>query len=268
MGRVENKVALVTGAGRGQGRNHALRLAEQGADIIALDACVDYASMNYGMATEQDLEQTAKLVKATGRKVITRRVDTRNLEGLKQVVSETVAELGKLDIVCANAGIFSAQPWDAVTPEVWRDTIDVNLTGTWHTCVAAIPHLLENGSGSIIITGSTSGVKGQPYFQPYVAAKHGVVGLMKSFANELAPKNIRVNVIHPTGVDTPALAGVGGLDGLLQLDPHQGPCFVNAMLVDMVEVDDISNAVLYLASDETRYVTGTELRVDAGNLGR
>lgn len=268
MGRVEGKVVLITGAGRGQGRNHALRLAEQGANIVAIDACTGYDSLNYGMATEQDLAETARIVEAAGGRVIARRADVRDFGVLKQVVDDAVSEFGKLDVVCANAGIYSAQTWDAVSREVWRDTVDVNLTGTWHTCLATIPHLLENGSGSIIITGSTAAVKGTPFNTPYAATKHGIVGIMKSLANELAPKNIRVNVIHPTGVDTPLLAGVGGLQSLIDLDAHQGPLFMNAMLVETVKVDDVSQAVLFLASEETRYVTGTELRVDAGCLGR
>jgi SDR family mycofactocin-dependent oxidoreductase len=255
MGRVQGKVALITGAGRGQGRSHAIRLAEEGADIIAIDACVDYETMNYAMATPEDLAQTAKAVEALDRRILTRQVDTRDLAGLTQAVEDGVAELGKLDIVSANAGICSIQNWDEVTPRLWQDTIDVLLTGTWHTCRATIPHLIANGGGSIIITGSTAAVK-------------GVVGIMQSLANELSLQNVRVNCVHPTGVNTPLVAGFGGLETLLARNPHQAPCFVNALQVDMMEPIDVSNAVLYLASDESRYVTGSQLVVDAGNLAR
>jgi SDR family mycofactocin-dependent oxidoreductase len=268
MGRVQGKVALITGAARGQGRNHAVKLAEQGADVIAVDACVNYDTMNYEMGTEADLAETVKMVEALDRRVVARKADTRDLTALTAAVDEGVAELGGLDIVCANAGICSAQTWNQITPELWQDTIDVILTGTWHTCRAVIPHLLDRGAGSVIVTGSTSAVKGQPFLTPYIAAKHGLVGIVESLANELAPHNIRFNLIHPTGVNTRLLEGVGGLPGLIELDPHQGPTFVNAQLVEFVEVDDVTNAVLYLASDESRYVTGAGLRVDAGNTIR
>jgi SDR family mycofactocin-dependent oxidoreductase len=268
MGRVQGKVALITGAGRGQGRSHAIRLAEEGADIIAIDACVDYDTMNYAMATADDLAQTAKAVEALDRRIVTKQVDTRDLAGMISAVEEGVAEFGKLDIVSANAGICSIQDWDQVTPQLWQDTIDVLLTGTWHTCRATIPHLVANGGGSVIITGSTAAVKGQPFLTPYVAAKHGVVGLMQSLANELSLQNVRVNCVHPTGVNTPLVEGFGGLVALLERNPHQAPCFLNALPVDLMEPIDISNAILYLASDEARYVTGTQLVVDAGNLAR
>lgn len=269
MGRVEGKVALITGAARGQGRSHALRLAEEGADIIAFDACVDYGSIGYGMSSEDDLAETARLVEKLDRRIVTQKVDTRNLDDLKTATSSAVSELGKLDIVSANAGVWSCQAWDEVTPELWAETIGANLTGTWHTCVATIPHLIENGSGSIVITGSTSAAKGQAFNGPYVASKHGVVGIMRSLANELAGKHIRVNCVHPTGVNTPLLAGGASLDGLIARDPHVGPTFVNALPdVAMVEAIDISNMVLQLASDESRYVTGGEYRVDAGCLAR
>jgi len=269
MGRVEGKVALITGAARGQGRSHALRLAEEGADIIAFDACVDYDTIGYGMSTEDDLAETGRLVEKLGRKVVTKKVDTRELEDLKAATSTAVSELRKLDIVSANAGIWSCQSWDEVTPQLWADTLAANLTGTWHTCVATIPHLLENGAGSIVITGSTSAVKGQAFNTPYVASKHGVVGIMRSLANELASKNIRVNCVHPTGVNTPLLAGGAALDGLIARDPYLGPTFVNALPeVHTVEPIDVSNMVLQLASDESRYITGGDYRVDAGCLSR
>jgi SDR family mycofactocin-dependent oxidoreductase len=267
-GRVAGKVAFITGAGRGQGRSHAIRLAEEGADIIAIDVCADYATVGYGMASEADLAETVKAVEALDRRIIAAQADVRDAQALKGVVDAGVAELGKLDIVCANAGICTVQAWDEVTPAVWQDTIDTNLTGVWNTMVAAAPHLIANGGGSIICTSSTAGIKGLPYLAPYVAAKHGVVGIAKTMANELAKHSIRVNTVHPTGVDTPMGSGLGGLESLLSRDQNLGPIFMNTLPVESVDPRDISNAVLFLASDEARYVTGLEFTVDAGNTIR
>jgi SDR family mycofactocin-dependent oxidoreductase len=267
-GRVAGKVAFVTGAGRGQGRSHAIRLAEEGADIIAVDILSDYDTVGYGMSTEADLAETVKAVEALDRRIIASKADVRDLGALRQAVDAGVAELGKLDIVCANAGICTVQAWDEVTPKVWQDTIDTNLTGVWNTLLVSIPHLLANGGGSIIATSSTAGIKGLPFLGPYVAAKHGVVGICRSLANELADKSIRVNTVHPTGVDTPMVTGLGGLTTLIDKNPNLGPISMNGLPIEMVEPRDISNAVLFLASDESRYVTGLELTVDAGNTIR
>ncbi|ANQ75618.1 mycofactocin-coupled SDR family oxidoreductase [Rhodococcus sp. 008] len=267
-GKLAGKVAFITGAARGQGRSHAVRLAEEGADIIAIDACVDYATVTTEMASEEDLAQTVKEVEALDRRIVSRVADVRDPAALTAAVNEGVAELGRLDIVCANAGICTVQTWDQVTPELWQDTLDVNLTGVWNTVVAAIPHLITAGSGSVIITSSTGGIKGQPFLTPYIAAKHGVVGIMKSLANELAQQNIRVNTVHPTGVNTPLLSGLGGMDELIGLDPTTAGIFVNTLPIELVEPRDISNAVLFLASDEARYVTGLQMTVDAGCTNR
>ena len=267
-GRVEGKVAFVTGAGRGQGRSHAIRLAEEGADIIAVDICQDYDTLAYGLATEADLAETVKEVEALDRRIIATRADVRDAAALKEAVEVGVAELGRLDIVCANAGICTVQAWDEVTPAVWQDTLDTNLTGVWNTMVVTAPHLIAAGGGSIICTSSTAGIKGLPFLAPYVAAKHGVVGIARTMANELAQHKIRVNTVHPTGVQTPMLNGLGGLDPLLGRDPNLGPIFMNTFPIDVVEARDISNAVLFLASDEARYVTGLEFTVDAGNTIR
>jgi SDR family mycofactocin-dependent oxidoreductase len=267
-GRVAGKVAFVTGAGRGQGRSHAVRLAEEGADIIAIDICRNYDTVGYGMSTEEDLADTVKQVEALDRRIIAKQADVRDAQALRRIVDEGVAELGRLDIVVANAGICTVQAWDEVTPAVWQDTLDTNLTGVWHTMVAGVPHLIAAGGGSIIATSSTAGIKGLPYFAPYVAAKHGVVGIAKTMANELARHKIRVNTVHPTGVNTPMGNGLGGLTALIEGDPHLGPIYTNALPVESVEPRDISNAVLFLASDEAQYVTGLELTVDAGNTIR
>jgi SDR family mycofactocin-dependent oxidoreductase len=267
-GRVTGKVAFVTGAGRGQGRSHAIRLAEEGADVIAVDVLEDYATVQYGMSTQSDLDETVRAVEALDRRIIARKADVRDVEALTGVLAEGVSELGHLDIVCANAGICTVQAWNEVTPQVWQDTLDTNLTGVWNSMTAAVPHLIDSGGGSIIATSSTAGIKGLPFLAPYVAAKHGVVGICRSLANELAEHRIRVNTVHPTGVDTPMVAGLGGLDPLLQRDPNLGPIFMNTLPVEIVEARDISNAVLFLASDEARYVTGLEFTVDAGNTIR
>jgi len=268
MGRVEGKVALITGAARGQGRSHAIRLAEEGADIIAVDICQNIDSVGYQLATPEDLAQTVKEVEALDRRIVSIEADVRDAAALKQAVDTGVAELGRLDIVAANAGICTVQTWDDVTPAVWQDTLDTNLTGVWNTMVAATPHLIAAGGGSIIATSSTAGIKGLPFLAPYVAAKHGVVGICRSLANELAKYSIRVNTVHPTGVDTPMVEGLGGLEAVLGKDPQLGPIFMNTLPVEIVQPRDISNAVLFLASDEARYVTGLEFTVDAGNTIR
>jgi SDR family mycofactocin-dependent oxidoreductase len=267
-GRVEGKVAFITGAARGQGRSHAIRLAQEGADIIAVDLCAQVDSVPYPMATPDDLTETIKEVEALDRRIVATQADVRDAAALKRAVDDGVAQLGRLDIVSANAGICSVQPWDDVTPKVWQDTIDTNLTGVWNTMVVAVPHLIAAGGGSIICTSSTAGIKGMPFLAPYVAAKHGVVGIARTMANELAQHKIRVNTVHPTGVDTPMLAGLGGLDPLINRDPNLGPIFMNTFPVEVVEPRDISNAVLFLASDEARFVTGLEFTVDAGNTIR
>jgi SDR family mycofactocin-dependent oxidoreductase len=263
-GRVAGKVAFITGAARGQGRSHAIRLAEEGADIIAVDICKDYETVSYRMATPEDLAQTVKDVEALDRRIIAAQADIRDAQALRQAVDDGVAQLGKLDIVVANAGISVMQSWDEVTPAVWQDTIDTNLTGVWNTMAAAAPHLMANGGGSIICISSTAGIKGLPFCAPYVAAKHGVVGIAKAMANELARYKVRVNTVHPTGVNTPMTAVSVDLEALLAGDPNLGTIFMNSLPVENVEPRDISNAVLFLASDEARYVTGMQLRVDAG----
>ena len=267
-GRVAGKVAFITGAARGQGRSHAIRLAEEGADIIAVDICEDVASVGYGLATEADLAETVKAVEALDRRIFARKADVRDAQALKAVLDAGVAELGKLDIVSANAGICTVQTWDEVTPAVWQDTLDTNLTGVWNTMAVSVPHLIAAGGGSIICTSSTAGIKGLPYLAPYVAAKHGVVGIARTMANELARHSIRVNTVHPTGVDTPMGNGLAGLEPLINRDPNLGPIYMNTLPVEIVDPRDISNAVLFLASDEARYVTGLEFTVDAGNTIR
>ncbi len=267
-GRVAGRVALVTGAARGQGRNHSVRLAAEGADIIAVDRCADVDDIPYPMATPAELEETARLVAATGARVVTARIDVRDPDALAGAVSDGVQQLGRLDIAVANAGVCTVQRWDEVTPAVWDAVIGINLSGAWNTCVASIPHLLESPAGSLILISSVAGLKGEPFLAPYVASKHALVGLMRMLANELASGGVRVNSIHPTGVDTPMLVGLAGLTERIESDPRTGSIFLNSLAVDVLTPDDVSDAVLYLASAESRYVTGLTLTVDAGASAR
>lgn len=267
MGRVDGKVAFVTGAAQGQGQAHCLRLAEEGADIIAIDVCEQIDVVNYRTGTEEGLEETADGVRSIGRRVVAVKADVRDGEGLQAALHRAVIDLGRLDVVVANAGICTIQPWDRVTTLVWQTTLDINLTGVWHTCQAAIPHLIESGGGSIVITSSTAGLKGLPYLTPYVATKHALVGLARSLANELAGAGIRVNTVHPTGVAT-AMGSIEGAEDVMTADPLIAPIFMNTQAVDVVDPIDIANAVLFLASDEARYITGSAFPVDAGNTIR
>jgi SDR family mycofactocin-dependent oxidoreductase len=264
MARCEGKVALITGAARGQGRSHALRLAEEGADIIALDICRDYETVAYPLATPEDLSETVAAVEALDRRIVARQADVRDRDAVAGAIHDGVAELGQLDVVVANAGICTVQPWNEVTPQAWHDVIDTNLTGVWNTCVHAVPHLIAGGGGSMILTSSTAGLKGMPFIAPYVAAKHGIVGIMRVLAIELAEHSIRVNTLHPTGVDTAMGAMHIALEPLLDANPDLAPLYMNTLPVDLTEPHDQSNAVLFLASDESRYVTGLEMKVDAG----
>jgi SDR family mycofactocin-dependent oxidoreductase len=261
-GRVFGKRVLVTGAARGMGRSHAVRLAEEGADLILVDICESLPEIEYPLATVGDLEETARLVQKHDRRAITRVVDVRDAAALAAVVKEGVAELGGLDAAVANAGVLTVGTWDTTTPEQWRTVVDINLIGSWNTCAAAIPHLVDSG-GSLVIISSSAGLKGTPLHIPYTASKHGVVGLMRALANELAAQNIRVNTVHPTGVETGMRPE--SLQGLLgDTRPDLIPIFLNALPVMMAEASDISNAVLFLVSDESRSVTGLEFKVDAG----
>jgi (+)-trans-carveol dehydrogenase len=271
-GRVAGKVALITGAARGQGRSHALRLAAEGADIIALDICRQIESVPYPMATPEDLEETARQVKELGQNVVTHEVDVRDGEALVAAVNDGVRQLGRLDIVVANAGVMSIGPSFELPEQAWSELIDVNLSGVWRTTKAAVPHLIAGGNGgSIVLTSSIAGLIGQPGLGHYVAAKHGVVGLMKTLALELAPLNIRVNTVNPTCVDTKMIMNEATYRVFLPDDPHPTrdkfavPAGeMNALPVPWIESSDVSNAVLFLASDEARYITGISLPVDAG----
>jgi (+)-trans-carveol dehydrogenase len=272
MGRVEGKVALVTGAARGQGRGHAVRLAEEGADIIAVDLCDQIGTVHYDMSTGSDLLETKTQIEALGRRVITAEVDVRDTAALRAVSDDGVEQLGRLDILVANAGIFSFGPVLELTEEAWRDVIDVNLTGVWRTCVAAIPAMIAAGNGgSVILTSSVAGLTAFRNTAHYVASKFGVVGLMKCLALELGEHGIRVNSVNPTAVATPMVLNEPTFK--LFLPDSANPTIdefaaVNqqghVLRVPWVESVDVANAVLFLASDEARYMTGVALPVDAG----
>lgn len=261
-GRLAGKVAFITGAGRGQGRSHAVRFAAEGADIIAVDICVDIPSVPYPLASREDLAETARRVEALGRRVVARVADVRDVGALQEAISDGVTILGPVDIIVANAGVapLSLHP----TETDWEDVVGVNLTGVHHTVEVALPSMIEAGKGgSIILISSTAGNNGiggnSAGGHGYTAAKHGVVGLMRAYANYLAPHSIRVNTVHPGGVRTPMVTNPAVQDFL-----QQGGFRPNALPVTVVESEDISNAVAWLASDEAKYVTGIILPVDAG----
>ena len=274
-GRVAGKVAFITGAARGQGRSHAIRLAQEGADIIAVDICEDVPGIPYPGPTEADLAETAKLVEALDRRIVATKADVRDYPALKAAVDDGVAQLGRLDIVSANAGIGTSpvKAWE-LDDATWQTMLDINLTGVWHAAKAAIPHLIEGGNGgSIILTSSAAGLQGYENIAHYVSAKHGVVGLMRTLALELAPYMIRVNSIHPTQVDTDMIQNEAtyrlfrpDLERPTKEDFASASQSVNALPIPWVEPVDISNAVLFLASDEGRYITGVTLPVDAGTV--
>lgn len=273
MGRLAGKVALITGAARGQGRSHAVRLAEEGASIVALDICDQIPSVFYPMATKDDLDQTVAMVEELDGRILPFVTDVRDRAGVQAAHDAGVAEFGKVDIVVANAGIMPVIN-QGKEVQAWNDGIETLLTGVWNTMDAAVPGMIERREGSIIITSSSAGLTGiglntLPGQAAYVAAKHGVVGLMRLYASQLAQYNIRVNTIHPTGVNTPMVVNAEyGEFVMANLEVAASPLYQNPMPVDLIEPVDISNAIVYLASDEGRYVTGTTMPVDAGYINR
>jgi (+)-trans-carveol dehydrogenase len=273
-GRVEGKVAFITGAARGQGRAHAVRLAQEGADIIAVDICKQIETVSIPLSTPEDLAETADLVKGHNRRIYTAEVDVRDYAALKAAVDAGVEQLGRLDIIVANAGIGNGgATLDKTSEKDWTDMIDVNLSGVWKTVKAGVPHILAGGhGGSIILTSSVGGLKAYPHTGHYVAAKHGVVGLMRTFAVELGQHMIRVNSVHPTNVNTPLFMNEPTMRLFRPDLENPGPDDLKAIAqmmhtlpVGWVEPEDISNAVLFLASDESRYITGVTLPIDAGS---
>jgi SDR family mycofactocin-dependent oxidoreductase len=274
VGRVEGKVALVTGAARGQGRAHAVGLAREGADIVAVDICAPVEAVSYPLATDSDLAETAALVEKEGARIVTRTADVRDRDALQAAVDDGISELGEIEIVVANAGIWAVavdEPTDtARRVRVWRDTIDINLTGVWNTIECVVPRMVDAGNGgAMVLTCSTQGLKGAANndlsLTAYTAAKHGLVGLMRATAIDLAPHSIRVNTVHPTGVQTPMVENeiVGAYAAK---HPRLGELTANPMPVASVAPQDITNAILFLVSDEGKFITGVTLPVDAGYL--
>jgi len=275
-GRLDGKVAFITGAARGQGRSHAVRMAQEGADIIAVDICKPVRSdARIDGATSEDLAETADLVKGLNRRIVTAELDVRDYDALKAAVDGGVEQLGRLDIIVANAGIGNGgETLDQTAEFDWQEMIDINLSGVWKSVKAGVPHLISSGTGgSIILTSSVGGLKPYAHTGPYIAAKHGVVGLMRTFAVELGQHFIRVNSVHPTNVNTPMFMHEKTMKMFRPDLENPGPedlkaaaQLMHVLPIGWVEPEDISNAVLFLASDESRYVTGLPLTVDAGSM--
>jgi SDR family mycofactocin-dependent oxidoreductase len=273
-GRVEGKVAFITGLARGQGRAHAVKLASEGADIVGIDICAPFDSVDYAMSTPDDLQQTVKLVEETGRRIMAKVGDVRDVESIRSAYEEGAATFGHIDLVIANAGIMPVWGRNADTMQAWHDCLDVMLTGVLNTVEVAWPRMLKQGTGgSIVITSSMAGV--MPMMRTlgartlgllgYSAAKAALINLAQNYASILAAHNIRVNTVHPTGVNTPMVDNDMVRDRFANADREDVLVLVNAIPTDFIEADDVANAVLFLCSDESRYFTGSALRVDAGS---
>jgi SDR family mycofactocin-dependent oxidoreductase len=266
--RLAGKVAFITGAARGQGRAHAVRMATEGADIIAVDIagklppCVPYDS-----ATPDDLAETVNLVEATGQKILASVVDVRDAEGLNKAVDDGVGVLGRLDIIVANAGISAPQTWDAITPDDFRDVMDINVTGAWNTVMAGAQKIIDGGrGGSIILISSAAGIKMQPFMVHYTASKHAVTGMARAFAAELGRHSIRVNSVHPGAVNTLMGSGdmIGSLGRAIETYPQLAQMITPFLPTWASEPEDIADAVCWLASDESKNVTAAAISVDQG----
>lgn len=276
VGRLAGKVALITGAARGIGRAQAVRFAEEGADIVALDICGRVSTVVVPPSTAEDLDETVRLVAEAGGRIAAGVVDVRDADALQTATDAAVAELGGLDIVCATAGITSRGMAVEMPEDTWQTMLDVNLTGVWHTCKATAPHLIRRGGGAMVLVSSIAGLRGLVGVAHYTAAKHGVVGLMRSLAHDLAPHRIRVNSVHPTNVDTPLIQNEAVRRAFrpdLDRPPTRAEFAAAARpmnLLDIPWVDplDVANASLFLASDEARYITAVALPVDAGSTQR
>jgi SDR family mycofactocin-dependent oxidoreductase len=271
VGNLEGKVALITGAARGMGRAHAVKLAGEGADGIAIDICADFESTDYPGATTADLAETARLVEAQGRRIVFRETDVRDADAMDAVVADGLAQFGRIDIVLANAGIIRVTDCEH-RRQTFRDIVDVNLVGAWNTVDAAIPALISGGrGGSIVLTSSTQGIKAlgsnRAGPQAYAASKRALVALMQGWATELAPHSIRVNTIHPSGVATDMILN----DATMKLVAAEDPWIIaqqNALPIPLLAPDDIAGAVAWLVSDAAQFITGTSWPLDAGFLLR
>ncbi|GAY14347.1 mycofactocin-coupled SDR family oxidoreductase [Mycobacterium sp. shizuoka-1] len=268
-GTLRGKVALITGAARGQGRAHAVKMAGEGADIIAVDIADALPDcVPYNPATPEDFAETVRLVEAIGRRIVPAVVDVRDYDRLTEAVRRGVAELGRLDIIVANAGITSPAAWDEITPEAFRDVLDVNVTGTWNTVMAGAPSIVEGGAGgSIILISSAAGIKLQPFMVHYTTSKHAVTGMARAFAAELGKHNIRVNSVHPGPVNTDM--GTGDMVAELGKAMETNPALQNMMLpflpIYIAEPEDIADTVCFLASDAAKLITAEAISVDQGS---
>ncbi|WP_214370698.1 mycofactocin-coupled SDR family oxidoreductase [Pseudonocardia sp. H11422] len=268
MGKLDGKVAVITGGGRGQGRAHAVRLAQEGADIVVCDITEQVASVPFATGRAGDLEQTVAEVEKLDRRCVAIEADVRSTADMQRLADTAMSEFGRIDFLLANAGILSLSDttWD-LTDEQWDDMIDINLTGVFKACRAVVPHIRAGGNGgSIVITSSIAGLKGVAGCTHYTAAKHGIVGLMRTLARELAPERIRVNTLHPTGVDSP-MSNNDFFPGWLDENKELGDAMRgNLMPVDAMPMGDVSDVVAFLCSDESKWITGVTLPVDAGFL--
>lgn len=268
-GRLAGKVVFITGAARGQGRAHAVRLASEGADVIAVDIAGKLPScVPYDHATPEDLAETARLVEATGRRILTSQVDVRDADSLNKVVADGVAALGRLDVIVANAGISPPQVWDEITPQDFRDVMDVNVTGTWNTVMAGARHVVDGGAGgSIILISSAAGIKLQPFMIHYTASKHAVTGMARAFAAELGKHSIRVNSVHPGPVNTPMGSGdmITAIGKAMETNPQLANMMTPFLPTWVLQPEDVADVVCWLASDESRYITATGISVDQGS---
>ncbi len=273
MGKLDGKVALITGGARGQGRSHALTFAREGAEIIVCDVADQLPTTPYLLGSTEDLADTARKVEDLGRRCLAIQADVRDSDQMRGVVERGISEFGHIDSLLANAGIQSfGEAWE-LTDEQWDEMIGVNLTGVWKSCKAVVPHMIERRAGVILITSSIAGLRGLANQAHYCASKHGVVGLMRALAIELAPYGIRVNTVHPSSVDTPIIKNQamytlfsGGKPDATLEEVRSAFRELNLLDVPWMEPQAISNAMLWLASDEARYVTGATLPVDAGLL--
>ncbi len=267
MGKLEGKVAFITGAGRGQGRAHAVLMAREGADIAALDICHDLPYPRYSLAGRDDLTETVRQVREYGRRALELVADVRDSTAMAAAVTETIAAFGHIDILVCNAGIADmALTWD-ITEEWWDMMLDVNLKGYWLAVKYVVPHMLaQQTGGGIIMTSSVAGLRGEPGMAHYCASKWGVIGLAKSLARELAPHHITVNTLHPTAVNTDIITGMAQAAEMATEDLVEFIRQGNALPVTLIEAEDVANAALWLVSDEARYVTGQNLNIDAGRM--
>ncbi|MCM3920672.1 mycofactocin-coupled SDR family oxidoreductase [Frankia sp. AiPs1] len=272
MGKFDGKVAYITGVARGQGRSHALLLAEQGADIVGLDLCAQLDTVPYPMATEEDLKETGRLIEQLGRTAVLRKGDVRSRADQQIAFDAGVAQLGQVDIAIANAGVIISGSDHPDMQQVWDDALGTMLTGAWHTLQLAAAHMRERRTGNIIVTSSVAGLKaftdGTAGADAYTAAKTAVVALVKAYAALLGPDNVRVNAVAPTGVNTAMVVENPALFESITSLPHLAAAMQNALPVELIEPRDVSEVIAFLVSDEARMITGSTIAVDAGSMAR